>query len=85
MWTLDPLPWNVMTFMDSDAGSVAHSHERLTSADHARYTSGSLIAIIGSTHSVAFENVQHRSDIYLKEAQKPVVFTLEFETKDYVQ
>jgi len=87
-WTPDPLPWNVMTFMDLDAGSVVQTNERLTSTDHARYTSGSKITVVGSNDSVAFEclqpgNVPNPSDIYLSEAQKAVAFALEFENKDY--
>ena len=88
VWTPDPLPWNVMTFMDLDAGSVVQTNERLTSADHARYISGSAITVVESNDSVAFEclqpgNVQNLSDIYLNEAQQGVFFALEFENKDY--
>ena len=88
VWTPDPLPWNVMTFMDLDAGSVVQTNERLTSADHARYISGSAITVVESNDSVAFEclqpgNVQNLSDIYLNEAQQGVSFAQKFENKDY--
>jgi hypothetical protein len=88
VWTPDPLPWNVMTFMDLDAGSVVQTNERVTSWDHARYISGSAITVVEANDSTKFEcfqpgNVLNPSDIDLNEEQQGVAFALEFENKDY--
>jgi len=88
VWTPNPLPWVLVTFMDLDAGSTRRANEKITTSDASRYTNGADITVDESNGTITFAcyvsgNVQNPTSGILSDEQERVAASLEFEEKEY--
>ena len=88
VWTPNPLPWVLVTFMDLDAGSTRRANEKITTSDASRYTNGADITVEESNGTITFAcyvsgNVQYPTSGILSDEQERVAASLEFEEKEY--
>jgi hypothetical protein len=88
VWTPNPLPWLLLTFMDLDAGNPRKAMETITTSDAARYTAGEDVTVTQEDGTIKFAcyvkgNVPNPTNGILTEEQHRVAASLEFENKEH--
>merc|ERR1719284_361799 len=88
VWTPDPLPWLLLTFMDLDAGRPSKALETITTSDASGYTAGEDVTVTEEDGTIKFAcyvrgNVPNPTNGILTEEQHRVAASLEFENKEH--